>query len=83
MSEQEFYVKLHKWADNIDNTLTEWASQSVEEYFDVEHIEQLTEEQVGQLRNWVELNSETGYDHILIGFTNIINHWEAEKYEYD
>lgn len=82
MGEQGFFVKLHKWADNIDNTLTEWATKSVEEYFDVEHVEQLTKEQIEELRDWVDLNDGFAYSHILIGFKNIIEHWESDKYEY-
>lgn len=75
----EFYVKLHKWADNIENILTEWSHESVEEHYGVDDIEDLNESQIQELRDWVELNSESGYDYVTIGFTNIINYWESEN----
>ena len=77
--QSEFYVKLHKWADNIENTLTEWAHESVEEHYGVDDILDLNQSQIQELRDWVELNSESGYNYITIGFTNIINYWESEN----
>ena len=83
MSEGEFYVKLHKWADNIDGILTSWAEEAVTEHYDVEDSLELSAEQIAELEAWVELNSETGYDYTLIGFRNIINYWENENYDDD
>lgn len=75
----EFYVKLHKWADNIDSILTEWAEESVMEHWGVRSVLDLDIFQIQELEAWVELNSDTGYDYTLIGFRNIINWWENEK----
>ena len=49
----EFDVpKLHKWVDNIENTLTEWAMEEVQEHYGVDDTDDLTEEQWQELRDW-------------------------------
>lgn len=75
----EFYIKLHKWADNIEHTLADWAHESVEEYYKVEDIIDLTEDDIIELKEFVARNRNTGYDHILMAFTNIIDYWESEN----
>ena len=75
----DFYVKLHKWADNIDHMMYEWAEAAVMEHWEVDDVLDLDVFQIQELEAWVDLNSDTGYDHALIGFRNIINYWENEK----
>jgi len=80
----EFDVpKLHKWADNIEHTLTEWAMDAVQEHYGVDDTDDLTEEQWQELRDWVDNMYDTSYDWILIGFNNILNAWENENYDDD
>lgn len=76
-------VKLHKWADNIEHTLTEWAMDAVQEHYGVDDTDNLTEEQWQELRDWVDINYDTSYDWILIGFNNILNAWENANYDDD
>ena len=83
MSEQEFYVKLHKWADNIDSILTSWAEEAIAEHYGVDELLELDADQIEELEAWVELNEGSGYDYVLIGFRNIINYWENENYDDD
>lgn len=83
IQQSEFYVKLHKWADNIDGILTEWAEEAIAEHYGVEDPLELSAEQIEELEAWVELNSDIGYDYTLIGFRNIINYWENENYDND
>ena len=77
--QSEFYVKLHKWADNIDQTLTTWAEEAVMEHWGVDDILDMDIFQIQELEAWVELNSDVGYDYVMIGFRNLINYWESEK----
>jgi hypothetical protein len=80
----EFDVpKLHKWADNIEHTLTEWAMDAVQEHYGVDDTDDLTEEQWQELRDWVDNKHDTPYDWIMIGFNNILNAWENENYDDD
>ena len=80
----EFDVpKLHKWADNIEHTLTEWAIDAVQEHYGVDDTDDLTEEQWEELRDWVDNKYDTPSDWILIGFNNILNAWESANYEHD
>lgn len=89
----EFDVpKLHKWADNIEHTLTEWAMDAVQEHYGVDDTDDLTEEQWQELRDWVDSNYDTPYrfqtirspyDWILIGFNNILNARENANYDDD
>jgi len=84
MQMDEFDVpKLHKWADNIEHTLTEWAMETVQEHYEVDDTDNLTEEQWQELRDWVDLKYDTPYDWVVIGFNNILNAWENAKYEHD
>jgi type II secretory pathway predicted ATPase ExeA len=79
----EMYVKLHKWADQLENTLTEWAMQTVEEHYGVDDTDHLTQEQWDELRLWVDTKYDTSYDWVLIGFNNVLNAWENANNEYD
>lgn len=80
----EFDVpKLGKWAENIEHTLTEWAMTAVEEHYDVDDTDDLTEEQWQELRDWVDNKYDTPYDWIMIGFNNILNAWENVNYDND
>lgn len=80
----EFDVpKLHKWADNIEDILTGWAMDAVQEHYGVDDTDDLTEEQWQELRDWVDYKYDTPYDWIMIGFNNILNAWENENYDND
>ena len=74
--------KIHKWAENIENTLTEWAAAQIEEHYGVD-TEELNEDQIAEIQEFVDEAEDTWYDWVCSGFRNIINHWENENYEYD
>jgi hypothetical protein len=74
---QKFDVpKIHKWADNIENQLTEWAVETVEEHFGVDDTDTLTEEQINEVREYVDESDDTWYSWVTIGFRNIVNSWD-------
>ena len=74
--------KLHKWTQNIENTLTEWATETVEEYYGIEDVSELTAEQIKEIQEFVDRSTEPWYSYTMIGFMNIINMWEDSN-EYD
>lgn len=75
--------KIHKWAENIENTLTEWAHEQIQEHYGIDEMEELTEEQIGEIQEFVDNAEDTWYDWVCIGFRNVISWWENENYEYD
>ena len=79
----ELYVKLHKWADNMESILTGWAMETVHDWFDVEDTDNMTEDQYNKLVEYVDENSDSSYDWVLIGFRNIISAWENNNYDND
>ena len=79
----ELYVKLHKWADNIESILTGWAMETVHDWFRIEDTDNMTEDQYNKLVAYVDENSDTSYDWVLIGFRNIISAWENNNYDND
>jgi hypothetical protein len=81
MSEEFEVKKLHKWADNIESILSDWASEEIEVFYGVDDILELTGEQIQEVENWVDLETGTGYDYVLIGFRNLISFWEGENQE--
>ena len=77
----EFDVpKIHKWADNIENTLTEWAEESISEHYGIDHMEDLTEDQISEIQAFVDNAEDSWYDWVCIGFRNVISWWENEHY---
>lgn len=79
----ELYVKLHKWADNIESILTGWAMETVHDWFGIEDTDMMTEDQYNKLVEYVDENSDTSYDWVLIGFRNIISAWENNRDDND
>jgi hypothetical protein len=49
------------------------------EHWGVDDILDMDIFQIQELEAWVELNSDVGYDYVMIGFRNLINYWESEK----
>lgn len=72
--------KIHKWAENAERILTEWAEDEIREFYSIDDMEELTEDQINEIREFVE---ESWYDWVCIGFRNVINWWENENYDYD
>ena len=72
--------KAHKMLEWIENNVTEWAEELIENHFDVEIIE-LTQEQIYEvIDEWEEMMN---YDQTLaLGIRNCISIWENEHEEY-
>lgn len=73
------YPRIHKAEENIEHQVTEWVSEHVCEFFGVEEISELTEDQIAEVeafRN--ELNE---YSPMQIGYSNILGQWEMENYD--
>lgn len=75
--------KIHKWAENAELILTEWAEDEIREFYNIDDMKKLTEYQINEIEEFVNEAEESWYDWVLIGFRNVINWWENEKYEYD
>ena len=70
--------RIHKWEENIEREVTDAVYEYVCEYYKVDDISELTEEQIAQVEGYRdhELNE---FSVLQIGFSNIINHWESEN----
>jgi len=75
--------KIHKWAENIEHILNEWSYDTVYEHFGVDEVSELTVEQIQEIEDFVEESGESWYDHVLIGFKNVISEWENENNDND
>lgn len=77
MSEESFKVyKVGKMLDWLESQTTEWAYNLVVEHFDVDEVEQLSEEQIKEvIDQWEELIDVDST--IALGFRNVINQWES------
>ena len=79
MPDEKFTVqRIGKWRDNIECTLTEWATDEVEVWFEVDDPNDLTVTQLQEIEEFIAEAEGTWYDWVLIGFKNIVNEWEHE-----
>ncbi len=71
------WKKIHKHEDQIEQDVTDRVYEYVCEYYNIEDITDLTKQQHAELVTyWNETNQ---YSVMLIGFSNLINHWEDEN----
>lgn len=70
--------RIYKWEENIEREVTDAVYEYVCEYYVVDDISELTEEQIAQVEGYRdhELNE---FSVLQIGFSNIISHWESEN----
>lgn len=73
--------KIHKWAENIENILTEWAEDEIREFYYIEYMDELTEDQINEIQEFVDNAEDTWYDWVCIGLRNVINWWENGNYD--
>jgi len=71
--------KIHKWVENIENTLTEWAHDKIQEHYGIDSIDDLNEIQIDEIKEFVDNAEDTWYDWVCIGFRNVIGWWENEN----
>jgi hypothetical protein len=74
------WYKLYKWESNLEGEITDGVYEYVCEYYSIESIEELTEEQIGEIREFTE-NTLNEYSPIQWGFSNLFNQWEDLQYE--
>lgn len=68
------WYKIYKHEDNIEADVTERVYNYVCEYYGLENIEELTEEQIEEVRAFADELNE--YSPMMIGFNNLFNYLE-------
>jgi hypothetical protein len=71
--------RIHKWEDNIEHTVTEWVTEYIIDYYEIDGIEDLTAEQIESIEAYRDELNE--FSVMQIGFSNVINWWENAMYE--
>ena len=71
--------KLYKHEENIESDVTDRVFEYVCEYYNVEEITDLTEEQISEIDAFRDKLNE--FSVMQIGFSNLVNQWESENYE--
>jgi hypothetical protein len=74
------WPKIYKSEEWFEHQATEWVFDYVCEFYDVEDIEDLTEEQIDEIVQYRE-NDLSDYSPMQMGFSNIINQWEDAQDE--
>jgi hypothetical protein len=68
--------RIHKWEENHEHSITEDVYEYVLEYYGVESVEELTQEQIDEVQAYRDELNE--YSIMQIGFGNLINQWESQ-----
>ena len=71
--------KLYKHEENIESDVTDRVFEYVCEYYNVEEITDLTEEQISEIDAFRDKLNE--FSVMQMGFSNLVNQWESENYE--
>lgn len=71
--------RIHKWEDNIESQVTDAVFDYVMEFYGVENVAELTQDQIDEVTAFREELNE--YSPLQWGFSNLINHWENETWE--
>jgi len=66
------WPKLYKWEDNIESQVTDGVFEYVCEHYGVDEVEELTEEQIEEIREFADDLNE--YSPITWGFNNLFNY---------
>lgn len=72
--------RVHKWEENIEREVTDELWSYVCDYYGVDEISELSEEQIQEVEYYRD-NDLNEYSPLQIGFSNIINNWESESWE--
>ena len=68
------WYKIYKHENNIEADVTDRVYDYVCEYYGLENIEELTEEQIEEVRAFADELNE--YSPMMIGFNNLFNYLE-------
>lgn len=72
------WERIHKWDENIESKITEEAYDYVEDFYGVDDIYSLTEDQIREISEFVE-DPNTEYYLMCVGLRSIISSWECEN----
>ena len=73
------WYKIYKHENNIEADVTDRVYDYVCEYYGLENIEELTEEQIEEVRAFADELNE--YSPMMMGFNNLFHHLEDLEYE--
>ena len=74
--------RMYKHEENIERDITERVEEYVCEFYNVETIFDLTENNIDDLESFAN-NDLNEYSVMQVGFRNIINNWESSLDEED
>jgi len=69
--------KIHKYEENFEREIQEVVEEYVLEFYDIESVGELTEEDITSIadfKNWIG-----EYNVMQIGFSELIAEWESEN----
>jgi hypothetical protein len=69
--------RIYKWEENYERDITDDVRTQVCEYYGVEEITELTEEQINEVQSFRDELNE--YSVMQWGFSNIYSEWEMEN----
>ena len=68
--------KIHKWSEQIERVLTEWADDYVQTWYRVKSVDKLTGKQIDVIDAYLFAHDTNGWANAInVGFRNIINEW--------
>lgn len=70
--------RIFKWEENIRNQLRDEVEEYVMEYYGVSGTEDLTEEQVDQIQEFIDL-PENQFSMVCDALTDIVEWWEPPE----
>ena len=70
------WLRMHKYEENIERTINDCVIEQVCEHYSISDTNELTQEQVNELKSFVEENQ---YSILAEGFYYVINEWENEN----
>jgi hypothetical protein len=82
MSEDTFEIhRQHKFLDWLEGEVTDYANTQVIEWFGVDEVEELTEEQIQEVADYSEGDDCDSW--IALGLRNVVNNWQNEHDNFD
>lgn len=84
MTEKFELYRIHKMQEWLESETTDWVLDKVTDFFGVEHVEELSREQLDEVIDYWEDGMTNYYDDQYIGIAlrNVIGIWENENEEY-
>jgi len=74
------YYRAHKVEDWVSAQMYDAVVEHIQEWFGVENIEEITEEQMAEIVDWRE-NTLWEYSPLQYGYSDVISEWENHMWE--